>query len=122
MNIIYESEEIIDLETLLLKLVTQNPEGVRYRQIVEYKKRVLDECQKKGIKVRFYGISQNQLEDVVQTYPLLIRSHDKTYYPGVYQNQDYFNNRNSSTINEIMNSTVKKPYTKQLINEKRLEN
>ena len=91
-------EAQIDLEQLLLKILSISPDGVNYKDKTEYKKIVLKNCHDHGIIAQVLpGVCKNELERVVRDYPKLFR---ESIYPGgryysYSQNFHRFDERNS---------------------------
>lgn len=102
-------EVFIDLEKLLLKIVSISPEGVDYQDIIKYQKIVLENCYDQGIvAIVSPGVSQNELERVVMDYDeLFIMScypHHKYY--SFMPEFNYFDGRNSEIINKILGDSL----------------
>ena len=105
----YDSEETIDLETLLLKLLSKNPNGIKYQDIVKYKNCVLNICKKNNVKVVIYGINKPEIERAVLDYPELFLMFNNVIYKESNDNNlndDYFTKRNSPLINNILDEAL----------------
>ena len=118
-------EAQIDLEQLLLKILSISPDGVDYQDIIDYQKIVLENCYDHGIHAYVLpGVSKNELERVVRDYPKLFR---ESICPGgryYSYSQDFhrFDIRNGEIINSILDDSLidyQQSYAKKLVLEKK---